>query len=260
MRPILRWLGQPHLESLSDYLRGSEAGDLLDRVRPQLARAGVVMSARMGGDEAWSDLEETIEYALTWLVPAAGGGGRPATFEIIPGESSGYWWRLTAANGRIIASSAEPYASAAAALTAAGRVHSVVHDFSFRVIADGGAYRWNVVAENGRLLAASTESFSTERDAARAARSARSLAANAALPGRAGSESINLARRHVTKTPDGRWQVRAEGATRAASTHTTQADAVRSAKQQVLNSRGAGEVIVHGRDGRIRSADAVNER
>jgi hypothetical protein len=50
---------------------------------------------------------------------------------------------------------------------------------------------------------------------------------------------------------------KAEGATRAASTHATQADAVRSAKRQALNTAGGAEVVVHGRDGRIRSSDVV---
>lgn len=257
LRRILRWLSRPELETLSDYLRASEAAELLDVVRPGLSRAGVIMSARFGRDRSWTDLEETIEYALFWLASDLGTSSRPAAFEIIPDASEGHWWRLTTAAGRIVASSSEAYASRAAARGAAERVRSASQRLSFRVIPDAGAYRWNIVAENGRILAASTESFATERDAERAARGARDLAAGAAPPSDVASKSVNRARRHVTLRPDGRWQVQAEGATRAASTHATQADAVRSAKRQAPETSGGAEVIVHGRDGRIRSSDVV---
>jgi len=122
---------------------------------------------------------------------------------------------------------------------------------------DAGAYRWIIVAENGRILAASTESFATERDAERAARQARDLAAGAEPPSDGQSTSVNRSRRHIMLRPDGRWQVRAEGATRAASTHATQSDAVRSATRHALNTPGGAEVIVHEPDGRIRSSDTV---
>jgi hypothetical protein len=109
------------------------------------------------------------------------------------------------------------------------------------VVPDAGVYRWNIVADNGRILAASTESFATGRDAERAARDARDLVAGAAPPTDVPSKSIDRARRHVTLRPDGRWQVQAEGTTRAASTHATQADAERSAKRQARKTAGRGE-------------------
>lgn len=257
LRRILRWLGQPELEMLSDYLRASQAADLLDLVRPELSRAGVIMPAQLGGERSWTDLEATIEYALFWLAPGSDTSGRPAAFEIIPDASEGYWWRLTTTGGRIVASSAEAYASRAATRAAAERLRGVPQSLSFRVMADVGAYRWNIVAENGRILAASTESFATERDAERAARDARDLVAGAAPPPDERSKSANPGRRHVTLRPDGRWQVQSEGATRAGSTHATQADAVRAAKRQALKTPGGAEVIVHERDGSIRSSDVV---
>jgi hypothetical protein len=64
-------------EALSDYLRASQAGDLLDVVRPELSRAGVLMPARLGGERTWTDLQKTIEYALSWLAPGSGASGRP---------------------------------------------------------------------------------------------------------------------------------------------------------------------------------------
>lgn len=258
LRQMLRWLKRPELESLSEYLRASEAAALLDVIRPQLSRAGVFMSARQGGGRSWSDLEETVENALLWLAPDQNTDGRPAAFEIIPDASEGHWWRLTTSAGRIVATSAERYASGAAAKAAAERVRHGPQRLAFKVISDVGAYRWIIVAENGRILAGSSESFATERDAERAARDARDLAAGAAPPSANPSESVNRARRHVTRRPDGRWQVQAEGATRAASTHATQADAERSARRQ-LNNGGGGELIVHTRDGRIRSSGEVRE-
>jgi uncharacterized protein YegP (UPF0339 family) len=215
------------------------------------------MSARLGGERSWTDLEETVEYALLWLAPGSGTSGRPAAFEIVTDASEGYRWRLTTTAGRIVATSAEAYPSTAATRAAAERVRSAAQRLSFRAMPDAGAYRWNLVAENGRILAASTESFATERDAERAARDARDLVAGSAPPSDLPSKSVNPARRHVTLRPDGRWQVQAEGATRAASTHATQADALRSAKRQALNTPGGAEVIVHGRDGRIHSSDLV---
>lgn len=206
LRRIVRWLARPELHAESDYLRASQAADLLDAVRPELSKAGVIMPAKLGGERSWTDLEDTVEYALLWLTSGSGTSGRPAAFEIVPHVSEGQWWRLTTAAGRIVAMS--------------------------------------------------TESFATERDAERAARDARDLIAGAAPP-RVPSKSLRRARRHVTLRPDGLWQVRAEGATKAASTHATKADAVKSAKHQALKAPGGGEVVVHGRDGRIRSSHVM---
>jgi len=260
LRLILSWLRTTDLETLSDYLRASKAGDLLDAVRPELARAGVLLPARIGGERSWTDLEATVEYALLSIAPGLVATGRPTAFEVIPDASEGYWWRLTTAAGRIVASSAESYASKRAAHAAAERVRTASQRLSFRVMPDAGAYRWNIVAENGRVLAASTESFAREQDGIRAYRGARELIAGAAPPSDGPLGSVNRARRHVTLRPDGRWQVQAEGATRAASTHATQADAIRSAKRRSLETRGPAEVVVHGRDGRIRSSEVVEQR
>jgi uncharacterized protein YegP (UPF0339 family) len=201
LRRILRWLRRPELEGLSDYLRASQAADLLDLVRPELTRAGVIMSARLGGERSWSDLEETIESALFWLAPDSITSGRPAAFEVIPG-AEGASWRLTTSAGRIVATSAEKYASFAAARAAAERVRSAPKRLSFRVVSEAGVYRWNVVAENGRIAAESTESFATSRDAERAARDARELVAGAAVPSDVPSKSDNPPRRHVTAGSD----------------------------------------------------------
>jgi uncharacterized protein YegP (UPF0339 family) len=255
LRRILRWLMRPDLAGLSEYLLASQAADLLDGVRPALNRAGVLFPARLGEERSWTDLEDTVEYALRWLAPQRV-PARPAAFEIVQDASRRYRWRLTTATGRIVAISAETYGSLRAARAAADRLRRAPERFSFTPTQDAGAYRWHVVAENGRILAVSSESFAMSRDAERAARDTRDLIAGAAPPSET-HETLNRVRRHITLRPDGRWQVQAEGATRAASTHATQAQAVKAARQQAHNDPGGGVVVVHGRDGRIRSSDLI---
>jgi hypothetical protein len=74
LRRMLRWLDQHSLATLSDYLQVSAAADLLDETRPELNRAGVVLAARIGGTRSWSDLEDTVKYALFWLTPTTARG------------------------------------------------------------------------------------------------------------------------------------------------------------------------------------------
>lgn len=62
--------------------------------------------------------------------------------------------------------------------------------------------------------------------------------------------------RHVTPDGDGNWKVEAPGASRASSLHDTQADAIDRAREIVGNA-GGGEVVIHGRDGRIRDSDTI---
>lgn len=62
--------------------------------------------------------------------------------------------------------------------------------------------------------------------------------------------------RHVVSNPEGGWDVKAPGSTRRSSHHGTQADAINRAREIVGNS-GGGEIVIHGRDGRIRDSDTV---
>jgi hypothetical protein len=62
--------------------------------------------------------------------------------------------------------------------------------------------------------------------------------------------------RHVTPGDDGGWDVEKPGANRASSHHDTQAEAINRAREIVHNS-GGGEVVIHGRDGRIRDSDTI---
>jgi len=58
---------------------------------------------------------------------------------------------------------------------------------------------------------------------------------------------------HVVPHPKG-WAVKAEGATRASSVHGTQREATDQARDIARNQRT--EVLIHGRDGRIRERDS----
>ncbi len=256
LRGILRWLMRPDLGSLSEYLRASQAADLLDEIRPRLNRAGVVLPARRRGERAWSDLEDTVDTALAWLAPPRMSAG-PARFEVVEETSERFAWRLTSNDGRIVSRSAEPYASLAAVRVAVLRMQSPPGAFTIRVVGDSGVFRWNIVADNGRVLGASSELFATPSDAERAGRDARGLVLGAAPPAEAPSEVAGQTRRHVSLQPDGRWRVEVEGSTQAASTHATRSDAIRAARQSASDAAGDSLVVVHGRDGRVRSSDLV---
>ncbi len=58
---------------------------------------------------------------------------------------------------------------------------------------------------------------------------------------------------HVVKHPDG-WATRKEGANRAGTVQPTQAEAIERARAQAQRERV--EVVIHGRDGRIRDSDS----
>jgi hypothetical protein len=63
-------------------------------------------------------------------------------------------------------------------------------------------------------------------------------------------------RRHVVANPNGGWDVKKPGSSRA-SVHTkSQKDAVDRAREIVRNG-GGGEVRIHGLDGRIRDSDTI---
>jgi hypothetical protein len=53
---------------------------------------------------------------------------------------------------------------------------------------------------------------------------------------------------------DGGWATRREGADRVGSTHDTQAEAIEAARERAIQDRV--EVVIHGRNGRIRDSDS----
>jgi len=65
-----------------------------------------------------------------------------------------------------------------------------------------------------------------------------------------------VANQHVVKRPDG-WAVRGEGNSKDTSHHDTQAEAQRAAKGIAQNQ--GGDVITHGRDGKIRERDTYGK-
>lgn len=62
--------------------------------------------------------------------------------------------------------------------------------------------------------------------------------------------------RHVVRNPDGGWDIKKPGSSRASSHHPTQAEAEARAKEIVARD-GGGEVVIHRPDGTIRDSDTV---
>ncbi len=58
----------------------------------------------------------------------------------------------------------------------------------------------------------------------------------------------------VVPTPDGRWAQKAEGAAKATKIFATQKEAIAAARQTARNQRT--ELIIQGRDGKIRQRDS----
>ena len=59
---------------------------------------------------------------------------------------------------------------------------------------------------------------------------------------------------HVTRRPDGNWQVKGEGNSRATKITNTQKDAISYARNIAINN--SSEVVIHGRDGKIRDKNS----
>jgi len=62
--------------------------------------------------------------------------------------------------------------------------------------------------------------------------------------------------RHVVPSQEGGWDVKAPGGQRSSAHTETQGQAIDRAREIVGNS-GGGEIVIHGRDGRIRDSDTV---
>jgi hypothetical protein len=62
--------------------------------------------------------------------------------------------------------------------------------------------------------------------------------------------------RHVVPNPDGGWDVKAPDSQRSSAHTETQSQAIDRAREIVGNT-GGGEIVIHGRDGRIRDSDTV---
>jgi hypothetical protein len=62
--------------------------------------------------------------------------------------------------------------------------------------------------------------------------------------------------RHVVQNPDGGWHVKAP--VPAAHPRTATLRPKRSSRARNHSLRGGGEVVIHGRDGRIRDSDTLS--
>ena len=62
--------------------------------------------------------------------------------------------------------------------------------------------------------------------------------------------------RHVVPNPNGGWDVKAPGSTRASAHTNTQADAINRGRE-IINNAGGGELNIHGRNGAIRAKDTI---
>ena len=65
-----------------------------------------------------------------------------------------------------------------------------------------------------------------------------------------------MSNRSVFRRSDGKWANKRDDASKPASLHLTQKEAIEKAREQLEEYRG-GELAVHGRDGRIRSKYTV---
>ena len=71
-----------------------------------------------------------------------------------------------------------------------------------------------------------------------------------------GNSAMSKSGQHVVPNAGG-WSVKRAGATRATSTHATQAEAVKAATQ-IARNQGT-ELYVHGKDGRIRERNSYGK-
>ena len=62
--------------------------------------------------------------------------------------------------------------------------------------------------------------------------------------------------RVISKRPDGQWANKRNDAEKASSLHSTQKEAIKAAKDMLVN-QGGGELITKGEDGKIRSKDTI---
>ena len=66
----------------------------------------------------------------------------------------------------------------------------------------------------------------------------------------------NRNQRHVTRRPDGDWQVIKPHASRASAVEPTQSAAIDRARE-ILKNDGGGELVTHRPAGRIRDSDTI---
>jgi uncharacterized protein YegP (UPF0339 family) len=261
LRRVLRWLRNPGLEELSDYMLASETRSLLEDIEPDLTYAGIRVDFGRRAERSWAALEEVLASAIAALEGAEIPGvweprvDRPTAhseqrrgFNVeITDLEDGVGWRLRAGNGRTIAASPTAFASEAEALDRAQFVIERARDLAYDIYREpGGTFRWRALAPNNELVAVGPSSFSSQFNAARALERLRE-----GQPGR------QRTARHVVPNRDGGWDVQAPNGKRASVRTNTQREAIDRAREIISNS-GGGELVIHNRDGRIRERDVIN--
>lgn len=244
LRRMLRWLESVDPAS-TDYLLGSSARALLTAVGDDLRYASVPASAAPTAADAVDALADAIQAATQLLqAPVAVDGETsvgPSSTMVVTHDAAddGWRWVMHAAGGKALARGPTTYATRAAAGGAASAFRDRLTSVRFDVHRTGEtSFHWRARSTSGEIVAESAQSASTRAQAQRNADHVRASA-------------IDPTRSHVSRRSDG-WEVRTEGRQRASSVHPTQAAAVRAAS--ALHGAGGGEVIVHRKDGTIRSS------
>lgn len=189
-RAIVRWMRDPGLDDLSDYMLASRTRDLLEEVRGSFEQVGIPVG-RTPGAGAWEDLEVLVDGMLRTLDlepdrdvsrPSLGGGERSTPFlQLVMDASGRARWRLIADNGRILALS-ETYETLTHARAAATKFTHEAGSLVYEVHADSaGLNRWRARAGNGEILAFSADAFTSKANARRAALVVQDVAGSAAL-------------------------------------------------------------------------------
>ncbi len=62
---------------------------------------------------------------------------------------------------------------------------------------------------------------------------------------------------HVTKRPDGNWQILGAGNSKATAITKTQYEAIERAREIAINQKS--EVVIHGKDGKIRDKNSYGK-
>jgi hypothetical protein len=83
LRTILRWSELQAPTEDSDYLRASSARQLLDRIRPELAIAGIPIDSHPTAESAPRQLRVAVEETLGALEPTGGPGVSEAVLSIL---------------------------------------------------------------------------------------------------------------------------------------------------------------------------------
>jgi hypothetical protein len=62
--------------------------------------------------------------------------------------------------------------------------------------------------------------------------------------------------RHVVQNPEGGWDVKKPNSSRVSAHANTQEEA-QSLAREIIHNQGGGELLTHGKDGRIRAKDTI---